>query len=54
MNGKVINLTGGTTSARDLLIVIDNIPLIKNWLREHKVRFCLKNTFELILEKIPD
>ena len=54
VNGKVINITGGTTAARDLLIVIDNTPLMKNWLREHRVRFCLKNTFELIMEKIPD
>ena len=54
VNGKVFNITGGTTSAKDLLLVIDNIPLMKNWLREHKVKFSLKNTFELIMEKIPD
>lgn len=54
VNGKVLNMTGGTTSARDLLIVIDNIPPIKNWLKEHRVKFCLEKSFELVLEKIPE
>jgi hypothetical protein len=54
INGKVINITGGTTAARDLLLVIDNIPLVKNWLRDHRVRFSLKNNFELTMEKIEE
>ena len=54
INGKVINITGGTTAAKDLLIVIDNTPPMKNWLREHRVKFCLNNNFELVMEKIPE
>lgn len=54
INGKPLKITGGITAAKDLLIVIDNAPPMKNWLREHRIRFILKNTFELIMEKIPE
>lgn len=54
INGRVINITGGTTAAKDLLLVIENTPLMKNWLREHRIKFCLNNKFELTMEKIPE
>lgn len=54
INGKAMKITGGTTAARDLLLVIDNIPPMKNWLREHRVKITLEKTFALIMEKLPE
>lgn len=53
-NGKASKISGGVTSAKDLLLVIDTIPMVKNWLKEHKVKFTLEKSFELVMEKIPD
>lgn len=52
VNGKIANITGGSTVARDLIAVIDSITLIKTWLKEHHVKFSMDKSFELVMEKV--
>jgi hypothetical protein len=52
INGKVLNNVRSTAVATDLLQMLDNNSDIRNWLKEHNVRFSMDKTLELHIDKI--
>jgi hypothetical protein len=52
INGRVMNKLTANAVAADLVQVLINNTDIKNWLKEHSVKFSMEKTFELQIEKI--
>jgi hypothetical protein len=51
--GKVTKTSSRKAVAHDLVNILENNLDIKNWLKEHRVRFVMGKSFELQIQKVP-